>query len=128
MRRIMMGMVLAVAGCGPAEKADVSGKVRFDGKLMASGTVTFLGSDGARSYSAIGSGGEYSVRGVARGEAKISVVSHPFVPSGIANPGGAAKPDDGSIKIPPRYKDAPQSPLSVTVTGPGQKYDIDLTP
>jgi hypothetical protein len=72
-KAILAGLLLAAAGCGGDGKTEVSGKVRFDGKLLESGTVWFYGEDGAKSPSAIGPKGDYAVYAVKTGKVVIVV-------------------------------------------------------
>lgn len=122
-------VVLVAAGCGGGPgQAEVSGTVRFEGRPLASGTVTFVGADGAKSHSGIGPNGEYRVQGVARGMAQIGVVSHPRVPAGLMKPGPgqpAAKSEPGPA-VPARYGDPAASGLSCDVSAAAQTHDIEL--
>jgi hypothetical protein len=119
MSLVVAMLVLAAAGCGGGPKADVSGTVRFDGRPLASGSVTFIGSDGKLVYSVIGSEGQYSIRGVAMGKAQVSVVSHTRTPFGNTSP---------ALKIPSRYGKPDTSGLDVEVHSQTQSHDIELKP
>src|SRR5262249_24798131 len=87
-------------------------------------TAITFSPDGNLRGSAIGSDGRYSVRGVARGKARVKVESHPRVPEGL----GGAGPGEKAVEIPSRYKDEVSSGLTVEVSGAKQTHDIDLSP
>jgi hypothetical protein len=129
MNRSLPGMALAllltVAGCGaPARNGEVSGVVKFRGSPLPSGTVTFVMGDGEKFGAAIGTGGEYSLMGLPRGPARVTVASHPRVPEGFQG----ARPREPHVQIPDRYREAESSPLSFELKGGRQQYDIDLKP
>jgi hypothetical protein len=126
-------LLLLAAGCGSSGGlTEVTGTVRFQGRPLPSGSVTFVGADGARSHSAINETGEYRVQGVARGKARISVVSEPRVPAGLMKPGpgGPAAPArvEKPIAIPKHFNKAESSGLSVEIDSRKQQHDIDLEP
>src|SRR5262245_18157656 len=93
---VLAGVFLGALGC-KGSVSELSGTVRVKGEPLPSGTLTFTGADGKKAYSALGSDGRYSVRGLAEGQAKVSVVSHPRVPAGFG--GGGEK----HVEIPARY-------------------------
>lgn len=63
-----------LVGCGAA-KADVRGKVFLEDKKLAMGSVTFIDKDGTPHSGSIGEDGSYSIRGLAVGEARVTVMS-----------------------------------------------------
>ena len=67
-RVCLFATMLLAAGCGGG-KADVSGKVTYKGKLLATGTVSMVGPDGMVRQGAINVDGTYQVTGVAAGSA-----------------------------------------------------------
>jgi hypothetical protein len=130
---------LAAPGCGTdGDVGQVTGKVRFHGRPVPSGTVTFIGADGNAVYSKIASDGTYRIARVPVGEAKIAVDSHPRVPAGLQRPrhtapgepahGTAPAPAEQSVAIPERFKKAESSGLTYHVTKGEQTYDIELKP
>jgi hypothetical protein len=98
---------------------------------LKSGEVTFVGADGTKSFSAIGPHGEYIVRGVARGKARIGVVSKSRVPAGLMKPGPRtapeAKKEEAPIAIAEHYGDPERSGLTVQVESRTQQHDIKLS-
>lgn len=64
----------SVSGCS-SRKAALTGKVTFNGKPLAMGTVNVVGADGIAIPTVIGEDGSYRVEGVIVGIAKIGVSS-----------------------------------------------------
>jgi hypothetical protein len=115
-------LALAWCGCGPsARPGQLTGKVRFRGSVMPSGTVTFLGADGKSLSAVIAQDGTYVVSGVAPGVAKISVEYHTRAPRGL---GGGP----GTIDLPRHYANPETSGLTCEVSGGPQTFDIELKP
>jgi hypothetical protein len=120
-------LALAPAGCGGTD--EVSGTVRFNGKPLSKGRVTFVSQEnpGASRYSLIAEDGSYKISGCPAGPVKITVQT--VVPrSGGAAPG--TKPASGRPPavptIPARYADAGKSDLEYNVKWGPQTHDIDL--
>jgi hypothetical protein len=67
-------LVLFAVGCGSGF-GDVTGKVTYKQRALDSGTVMILASDGQPYDSAIDSAGNYVIRKVPAGHAKIAVTS-----------------------------------------------------
>jgi hypothetical protein len=120
--------LVAVLGCGSTSQREVTGTVRFQGKALRGGTVTFIDAEGKKAYSAIGPDGRYSVRGVAAGTARIAVQSHGRVPAGLLAPGRPEVKDSTVVEIPHRYSDPENSGLEVRVGKAKVAHDIDLEP
>ena len=114
---------IALAGCGGASNATVSGTVTFQGKPLPSGTVAFFGKDNQVASGAIESDGHYSVQRVPVGPVKISI-STPPPPSQEAAASGM--PTLQTIEIPAKYSDPAQSNLTFTVKPGSQEYPIKL--
>jgi hypothetical protein len=94
-RRGFTGVALAclvAAGCGGGT-GDVTGRVSYKGKPVASGSVVLIGSDGMPRYSHIRPDGTYRFAGVPAGEAKLGVNSPNPVPDPrkVALAGGAGQ-------------------------------------
>src|SRR5215475_5718606 len=71
----LIGLALSrIVGCG-ASNGDVTGKVTYQGKNVASGTVLIVGSDSLPYYGTIHDDGTYTVSRVPAGLAKIAVLS-----------------------------------------------------
>jgi hypothetical protein len=124
-------LLCLAAGCGSSGGVtEVTGTVSFQGQPLKSGEVTFVDSDGTKSFSAISAKGEYRVKGVKRGKARISVVSKARVPAGLMKPGPrdplpSAK-EEPPIVIPERYTRPESSGLSVEIDSRKVRHDIDL--
>jgi hypothetical protein len=93
--------------------------VTFKGRPLPEGLVTFLPAQG-RAKTGRAHEGEYEVRGVPVGPAKITVrqIVDPFA-GGPKSPGGK--------EIPLRYRSADDSGLRYTVVAGAQAHDIELT-
>lgn len=137
---------LALSGCGPGV-GSLSGKVRFKGKELRSGTVLLIGSDGIPLSAAISPDGAYEFSKVPVGDAKIGVsCPDPVVvqqkidswskdrgriKKDTKKPGPPPKPsvttNTGWFPIPTRYEFPEKSGLTYTVTGRGNVHDIELT-
>ena len=128
--RMVAGSLLLAAivagGCKP-RTGNVSGTVKFDGKPLPAGTITFFDEKNGAFSSAIEADGSYSVTGVRAGRAKIAVavpLSIPFESSGIK----IAPPMVDVPKIPDKYLGAETSGLVCNVRGGDQAHDIELAP
>jgi hypothetical protein len=126
-------LLLLASGCSSSVSlAEVTGIVRFQGRPLTSGEVTFFDADGTKSFSGISETGAYNVQGVKFGKARISVVSTPRVPPGLTKPGsrGATPPSkqEEPIDIPKRYSDPESSKLRVEIDSRKQQFNIDLEP
>jgi hypothetical protein len=135
----------AMAGCGDAGVATVTGKVTFQSKPIVFGTVSIIGPDGMTQSGPIQPDGSFSVAGVRVGEGKVAVTSlkPPDGTDGKAKRGGrdagghdderAMKPEAAApadvlknwFPIPSKYGDHKQSGLTVPV-GDGKPVTIDL--
>jgi hypothetical protein len=123
-------LLVGAAGCGASNgPTDVTGTVRFQGQPMTSGEVTFVAADGARKVVRIGPQGQYSVKQLARGKARIAVESLSKVPPGLMKPGPGAvrEKEEKPVEIPKRYNSPDESGLSVEVKGGRMTHPIDLT-
>jgi hypothetical protein len=130
-------LAIALAGCGGG-KADVSGKVSYKGKLLASGTVSMVGSDGIVRQGAIRPDGSYMVNGVAAGKVQIGVLS--LNPAGDIRGGGRtasasrvskSTPDtpptaSNWFAIPSNYQEPTTSGLATVLSSGSNQYDIKL--
>jgi hypothetical protein len=108
-------MTLLLPGCG-AGAGDVSGVVKFQGKPLEGGTITFYDEYNGVRTSDIKEDGSYTVSKVATGTAKITVVT----------PMDLGMPMAKTIVIPPKYADRVESGLTCKVVGKVQKQNFDL--
>src|SRR5206468_1180894 len=84
---------LAILGCGSG-RGDLHGTISYKGKLLTTGSVQVVGSDGIPKGAEIQSDGSYQVRDILAGEVKIAVNS----------------PDPGKVKFIPRKKNEAPPP------------------
>lgn len=123
-------MVLA-AGCSRGT-GNVSGTVKFKGKPLPAGTITFYDEANGAASSSINSDGSYSVSKVAVGTARITVAVP--MPIYLTAPGTSdVKGDlpDAAKQAPPlprRYYDPAKSGLTCPVVRGDQQQDFDLQP
>jgi hypothetical protein len=135
-----VAVLLLAAGCGEP-KGNVSGQVRYEGKPLPDGKITFLCEGGSKPVvSAHIQDGKYEVKGAAAGPVKITVATYPPGQQVAPPPGmGGMKPPerqppapaprpDSYWPIPRRYSQFDQSNLDYIVKPGHQVHDIDLTP
>jgi len=124
---------LAVTGCGGA--GSVSGQVKYDGKPLPAGKISFLSQAGEKPVRMVDiTDGKYTVTNLPAGPAQITVqtIPPPTVGGGpqgpnIIPPSGGTPPDK-YVQIPAKYANAEQSGLTYEVKGGSQTHDIDLAP
>lgn len=125
----LLVVLICLAGCkkGPA-RASVSGEVKYRGKPLPSGTVTFVGQ-------AVESGniqnGRYTIERATVGPVKVAV-STPVPASALQTkqkvPGKTMEASTAEVvTVPAKYSDPEKSGLTYTVTPEGnQTYNIDI--
>jgi|SRR5579864_4424398 len=122
-------LAVVAGGCKP-RTGNVSGTVKFDGKPLPGGTITFFDDKNGAFSSAIEADGSYSVTGVRAGRARIAVavpLSIPFESSSM--PGIRIEPPKFDVpKIPDKYLGAETSGLACDVRGGDQAHDVELMP
>jgi hypothetical protein len=120
---ILLGLLLLVAGCGRGW-GHVSGTVRYKGKALPNGTITFYDEANQAVSGHIETDGKYTVNKIAAGKAKITVTA----PMPIFLPGDqtAKKQFENMPNLPAHYADAEKSGLSRDITSGSQTLDIDL--
>lgn len=132
-RCLAMGMALAlclpiVVGCGK-RSAQVSGTVKYQGKELPSGNVTFFDDKNQVVGSASITDGKYKIPQVPPGPVKITVTTPPPV-NQMANrapaPPKDMPPPPASIAIPQKYGNPEQSGLTYDVKPGSQDHPIDL--
>jgi hypothetical protein len=136
----LLPAVCLLAGCGPAAKADVSGKVSHQGKAVAYGVVTVRGPDGIDMLGAIQPDGSYTVQGVTPGLCKVAVSSPD--PSAQAKQRAARSGKDGKkgggaaaqlntaagqwFPLPAKYESVDSSGITTTLTSGANQYNVEL--
>ena len=133
-------LVSALVGCGgaksekPAKLAPVNGMVTLDGKPLAMAAMTFLPDGETKGIAGVaytGEDGKFEAKwrtetGIPPGSYKV-VVSRLGLPNGSPVPPGQSAADVGAIEtVPPRFSDAAQTKLALTVPDTGLTQTFDL--
>jgi hypothetical protein len=125
--------LLVAAGCGrePAPLAPVSGRISFQGKPLAGGTIVFTpdperGGSGPLAFAEVKADGSFTLRtgaqfGAVPGWHRVTVAS---APPPAAVPGAPTAPA-GVLPLPPKYSDPERSGLHQEVKA-GLANTIDL--
>ncbi|HLW65912.1 MAG TPA: carboxypeptidase-like regulatory domain-containing protein [Gemmataceae bacterium] len=135
----LLGMAMAAfTGCADS-KADVKGKVTYNGKTVDKGEVTVMSAKGTTHYGAIQSDGTYVIKGVPPGAAKVKVgwvddsaieFNKQLAAKMRENKGGGIPKDmekpKNTIASPEKYNDYDKSGLTVDVKSPTTEFNIDL--
>jgi hypothetical protein len=126
-------LVFVAAGC--SRRAQITGTVKLEGKLLTGGTVSFVFPDKTMRSGGIGPDGAYRVEDVPLGTAKVTVRTHARVPPGLSAPANlqipnppGAKEQPPMVAIPKRYGDPDRSKLTFDVRAGEQTYEIKLEP
>lgn len=133
-----MGLVLiCFAGCG-AKTGDVSGTVRFEGKSLPQGRITFYceGGDKPVLTSPIADG-RYSIQQAPLGNSKITVETFQIRTTRVPGQINSPVPDDVDsgfeetvsgefVRIPERYRSLSESNLTCQIDAGSNPHDIDL--
>jgi hypothetical protein len=128
-RFVLCSCLLALLiGCGGESGTTISGKISHDGKDLNSGSITFQAQEGIVETVTIQGDGTYTVSGLPKGSAKISITVPPAPTPG---PGGVSADEPGDyeanpVLIPIKFGDTTKSGLSVELTGGEQTHDIVL--
>jgi hypothetical protein len=138
-----MGLLIlflsAASGCGSSPGV-VSGKVTFQGKTVASGTVMVIGSDGLPRYGKIETDGSYQVTDIPAGLVKLTVNSPSPVHDstkavttetrsrgrGQQNPNVPTSDPKLWFEIPAKYGDPNTSGKEATIKGGSNTLNIEL--
>ncbi len=146
-RRPCVGIACLVAllglfagGC-ESKTSTVAGKVTYQGKPVAGGSVIVYCADKQIARGSIGADGTYTIPNVPFGSGTVTVQAPARVPDGLRiqqntppqSPGGPIPPtveadDKRRVSIPQRYALPEESGLSVVVDRGQVTYDIDLKP
>ena len=138
-RAVALLLAFALAGCSGEKRADVSGRVTYNGTPLnkPDGEIVFVGPGGAQTVAAIHPDGTYLAVGVPTGPNRVVVYyRNPDAKKGKPFP---TKPKPGDPpppvrSIPPpqpfltpyKYAVAETSDLAVQVE-PGTVYDVEMT-
>jgi len=136
--------VFAVSGCG-SSTGTVTGTVkRKDGTVLKGGNVAFITSKGQSISSPIGEDGKYTVEKVPVGDAKITVETETlnparkmggrkYSPPPSASGSTYTPPDPTAqakryVPIDPKFGEQGTTPLTYTVKGGNQTFEITVDP
>lgn len=134
---VLLACLPALAGC--ADTATVKGRVRFQGRAVVHGSVTFVCADQTARSAVIQPDGTYTVEGVRPGEVRIAVTSRDPAKGrstrfgeparhgkqGVAAARAAAK---GWFPLPASLEDPDKSGLRCTVSAGRTTHDIEVGP
>jgi hypothetical protein len=123
-------LIAAAAGCGPGQ-GDLSGKVTFEGRPLAMGSIVVAGSDGIVKSGPIKDDGTYEVKDIAAGDIKITVssidpASKKIVPRKLDAEPPPPKADPRWFEIPEAYGDFNRSELTFQLNSGRNFFNIDL--
>lgn len=141
---LVLLLVLPV-GCS-SSKGTISGKITYQGKPLAAGTITLVPEKGGGGFSGPIRNGEYKVEGVPPGPVKIAVSTSSTPKSAIGKmqpppevmksairdrpaeqADDSAKPSaSAAVPIPRKFQDPETSGLTYTVQSGNQVHDIDI--
>ncbi|PHS02882.1 MAG: hypothetical protein COA78_19905 [Blastopirellula sp.] len=121
-------LLVLLMGCGGESSSTISGKISHKGKDLNSGTILFQAASGEVESTQIQSDGTYTVSGLPKGSAKISVN---VLPAPMPGPGGVMTAEPGTfeanpVQIPKKYDNVAKSGLTVELAGGAQTHDIVL--
>ncbi|HTU22560.1 MAG TPA: hypothetical protein VMG10_31265 [Gemmataceae bacterium] len=124
-------LAMAGMGCGSSKGgAKVSGTVKYQGKSLPSGTVTFFDAKKNIVGSASIKDGSYAMVGVPPGKVNVSVTTPPAVTVDPAHPvpkGQAESSGPPPVPIPQQYGNPEKSGLTYDVKpGKTNDYPIEL--
>lgn len=126
----LLAVAAAVPGCGPGTAA-VAGKVTYQGKPVAWGSVTLRAADGSVHQIGLNPDGTYRLDGVPVGPAQVGVASPDPKPSARGGRGGDERvpagpqlPPGAWFPLPDKFANPQTSGLTVQV-GSGSA-DLDL--
>jgi hypothetical protein len=128
-------LICLVAGCGHSfisrnEANDLSiitGTVKLNGKPLAAGSITMVGTDGKAIREYIISDGTYRMNGVAPGPAKV-LINGKEIPPPAEEPGPIPPVPPGKrIRLPDQYLSRELTPLTASIKPGKQEHNFDLT-
>jgi uncharacterized lipoprotein len=123
----LLVVLLLLAGCGRSW-GKVSGTVRYQGKPLPKGSITFYDEANQAVTSPIDADGKYTIPKVAVGKVKITVALPMFIPmAGDAEGAAKMRAEQRTLpNLPLRYADAEKSGLVREVKAGSQTMDFDL--
>lgn len=124
----LFAAAVLLSGCGPKPTGIVKGTVKYNGKALKGGYVSFVSMDNGRSTSTgIGEDGTYTANGVPGGTCKVCVDTTSLLPqSAPGYPGARTGPPAGAKDTgPPPEVERPagfSSPASAALARNKQRY------
>lgn len=127
---VVLLLIFLCSGCSQ-QTATVNGQLTWKGKPLPSGTIIFHSADGTKHPSVLNEKGEYLVRNLPAGEARISFLPHERVPKGFNRVEPSGVPSLPGTKqaiptIPKKYENAQESGLRLVAKPGSQRFDISL--
>lgn len=102
----MLGVIVAVAGCGSSDQVSIQGQVTFDGQAVGPGSIVFLpDGEGAKIAAAI-EDGKYRIgpeRGAKAGNFRVQINWSKKTGRQIASADPGMMMDETVEAIPPQY-------------------------
>ena len=129
-RLLLLGLFVALAGCGGTYDSSARGTVSLDGKSLPRGAVTFHPvSGGPAAYGMIGDDGHYSIQtgreeGLPAGEYAVSVSANEVSAAQGTNGG---PPPPGKSITPAWYRMKETSGLKFTVKPGKNEINLELS-
>lgn len=124
----LLVVTLCIAGCNTGDSlptGNVSGIVKYNGKALNSGIVTFSDSSGHSGASPIDAEGKYSVHNAPVGKTVVTVdVPASSTTAGAKDIMNANKP--APVTIPAKYADKTKTDVKFDAKSGTQTFDIDL--
>jgi len=128
----LLVLAFCCAGCGRREDlpqvAPVSGSVTYNGKPVASGTVTFHPAGGGRPASGqLDADGRFELSTFDRGDGAVLGKHRVTVVAYDASTDPSIAPDSADVyAVPEKYTEPETTPLEVEVTEGGNTMDLEL--
>jgi hypothetical protein len=135
--RVAVGLILTLlaSGCGGGTST-ITGTVKYLGRPLTNGQISFIGKDGKSASSTIGPDGKYTVTNAPTGSVTVTVLAYQTTGeaklgsfTGEAKLGSKAPKTQPSMTsaVPPKYNDPATSGLQYTIDSGSKTIDIDLT-
>jgi hypothetical protein len=124
---VLLVLLQLVAGCGRGW-SEISGTVRYQGKPLPKGSITFYDEANQAVSSPIDADGKYALRKVAAGKVKVTVMLPMFIAMAGDKKGMARMAAERKAlpNLPAHYADAEKSRLEREVKTGSQTIDFDL--
>jgi len=120
---ILVGGLLALAGCGGKTVGSVSGKATYKGEPVTSGSVVFTNpAKGVAADGQLDGSGNYSIKDLEAGTYKVSL-SPPQVEQ--LEPGKT--PKKVTFNVPKKYLDSVTTPISKEVKAGKNDIPVEIT-